>query len=153
ALALQVTMVQNWMIDRVTGYLNANSIFTTDIGRIKLTWWDALELKNFTVRDHKDSLMLGAETLYADFALLSLLSPGDPTIDAVHLTKTEVNLLTHVGDTTMNINLSIKDLGTLFGPSGSSKSGPRFHIGAVDLSQTEFSLVNFNVEPITEGFD
>jgi hypothetical protein len=153
ALALQVTMVQNWMIDRVTGYLNANSIFTTDIGRIKLTWWDALELKNFTVRDHKDSLMLGAETLYADFALFSLLSPGDPTIDAVHLTKAEVNLLTHAGDSTLNINLWIRELGTLFGPSGSSKSGPRFHIGAIDLSQTEFSLVNFNVEPITEGFD
>lgn len=152
-LALQVTSVQNWMIDRVTGYLNSNSTFKTEIGKIRISWWDALELENFTVRDHKDSLMIGAELAYADFSLLSLIPPGDPTIDAVRLEKAKVNLITHPGDSSMNINLWIKDLSDLFGSSKKSTTGTKFYISAIDLRQTEFSLINYNAEPLTEGFD
>ncbi len=152
-MALQVTSIQNWMIDRVTGYLNKNSNFTTEIGRIRLSWWDALELKNISIRDHRDSLMLGAETLYADFALLSLIPPGDPTIDAVRLEKAQVNLLTHAGDSTVNISLWVDELSALFGSTDTTATATKFYIDAIELRQTEFSLVNFNAEPVAEGFD
>jgi hypothetical protein len=153
ALAVQVTSVQNWMIDRVTGYLNANSKFTTEIGRIKLSWWDALELKDVSIRDHRDSLMLGAETLYADFALLSLIPPGDPTIDAVRLERAQVNLLTHEGDSVLNINRWVDEITELFAAKSTTATKAKFYISAVELRQTQFSMVNFNKEPLTEGFD
>jgi hypothetical protein len=153
ALALQITQVQNWMIDGFTNYLNKNSTFTTKIGRIRLTWWDALEIQDVTIRDHRDSLMLGADRLYADFSLLALVPPADPTIDAVRLERAEVNILTHAGDTTMNINMWIKELNELFSTTSTSSSASKFFITSVDLRQSAFSLINYNAEPIETGFD
>ncbi|OOG73194.1 translocation/assembly module TamB [Algoriphagus sp. A40] len=152
-LALQVTPVQNWLVDKVTGYLNEDSSFNTEIGKIKLSWWDALELENLSIRDHKDSLMIGADLAYVDFSLLSLIPPGDPTIDAIRLEKAKVNLLTHAGDSSMNINLWVDELSDRFGSKEKSSTETKFYISAVELRQAQFSLINFNAEPITEGFD
>ncbi|HSF52544.1 MAG TPA: translocation/assembly module TamB domain-containing protein [Algoriphagus sp.] len=152
-LALQVTSVQNWMIDKVTGYLNENSQFKTEIGKIRITWWDAVELESLNVWDHKDSLMIGADLAYVDFSLLSLIPPGDPTLDAVRLEKAKLNLLTHAGDSTLNINLWIGELSDLFGSGDTTAAATKFYISSIELRQTEFSLVNFNLEPLTEGFD
>ncbi|SEG39259.1 translocation/assembly module TamB domain-containing protein [Algoriphagus boritolerans] len=154
ALSLQVTRVQNWVIDRVTGYLNENSNFKTDIGRIQLSWWDALELENLTIRDHKDSLMIGAEKAHADFSLLSLIPPGDFVVDAVRLDRGAVNFITHKGDTALNINLWIKELGMLFGSKDTTAKAPvNFSIGSIQLRQTTFSLINNNANPVVSGFD
>jgi hypothetical protein len=153
ALALQITSVQNWIVDQVTGYLNKNSEFTTEIGKIRLTWWDALEVENLRITDSQDSLMIGAELVHADFALLSLLPPGDPKVDMVRLESAKVNLLIHSGDSVLNINRWIAELNELFGSSKTSTSPPKFYIDQLELRQSEFSLINFNIEPIAEGFD
>ncbi|TDQ15233.1 uncharacterized protein DUF490 [Algoriphagus boseongensis] len=153
ALLLQVTFVQNWLIDKVTGYLNDNSEFTTEIGKIRLTWWDALELENVRITDPHDSLMIGAEKVHADFALLSLLPPGDPVIDQVRLEKARVNLLTHPGDSVMNINLWTTELSELFGSSDTTSSTAKFYISKIELRQSEFSLIDYNVAPVAEGMD
>lgn len=141
------------MIDKVTGYLNENSQFKTEIGKIRITWWDAVELESLNVWDHKDSLMIGADLAYVDFSLLSLIPPGDPTLDAVRLEKAKLNLLTHAGDSTLNINLWIGELSDLFGSGDTTAAATKFYISSIELRQTEFSLVNFNLEPLTEGFD
>ena len=154
SLALQVTSVQNWMIDRVTGYLNNNSEFHTEIGKIKLSWWDALELENVKIHDHRDSLMIGAAKAHADFSLLSLLPPGDIVVDAVRLDQASVNLLTHSGDSVMNINQWITELGELFGSADTTASAPvNFSIGSIQLRQAAFSLVDFNSDSVPPGFN
>lgn len=152
-MALQVNSVQNWMIDKVTGYLNTNSTFKTEIGKIRISWWDALELENVSVRDHKDSLMIGADRLYADFALLSLIPPGDPTLDAIRLESGQVNLLTHSGDSSMNINRWIDELNVLFSSKDTSSTTLKLYINAIELRQTQFSLVDYNADTIPDGFD
>ncbi len=152
-LALQVTAVQNWLIDRVTTYLDNNTSFKTEIGTIRLTWWDALELENIQILDYKDSLMIGANLGYADFSILSLLPPGEPTIDKVRLEKAKVNFLTHSGDSVMNINRWIGELNGLFGSKDTTAATTTFNIGAIELRNAEFSLINLNTQPITEGFD
>jgi hypothetical protein len=154
SLALQVTSVQNWLIDRVTGYLNNNSEFHTEIGKIKLSWWDALELEDVSVHDHRDSLMIGAAKVHADFSLLSLLPPGDIVVDAVRLDQASVNMLTHSGDSVMNINRWVNELGELFGSKDTTASAPvNFSIGSIQLRQAKFALVDFNSVPVAEGFD
>lgn len=154
ALSLQVTSVQNWMVDKVTSYLNENSDFTTEIGRIRLSWWDALELENVSIRDHRDSLMIGAEKAHADFSLLSLIPPGEFVVDAVRLDRADVNLITHQGDTTININLWVNELGMLFGSKDTTAKAPvNFSIGSIQLRQTTFSLINRNADPVVSGFD
>ena len=152
-LALQVTAVQNWLIDKVTSYLDSNTSFKTEIGTIRLSWWDALELQNVQIRDYQDSLMIGADRAYADFALLSLIPPGDPVIDAVRLEGAKVNLLTHVGDSAMNINRWVDELSEMFGSKDTTASSAKFYITSLEIRQSEFSLMDFNSEPITEGLD
>ncbi|WP_233553657.1 translocation/assembly module TamB domain-containing protein [Algoriphagus lacus] len=152
-LALQVTSVQNWMVDKVTAYLNTNSSFKTEIGKVRISWWDALELEDVHIIDHKDSLMIGARRIHADFALLSMISPGNPHIDAVRFEKAQVNLMTHPGDSAMNINVWIGELSTLFGSKDTTASTAKFSIRSIELRQSEFSLIDFNSEPIIEGLD
>lgn len=152
-LALQVNSIQNWAVDKVTGYLNDRTSFRTEIGNIRISWWDALTLENLQIYDHRDSLMIGAEKAYADFALLSLIPPGDPTIDAVRLEKAELNLITHSGDSLININRWVKELTQVFGSTKKSTSATRFFISSIELRQSEFALLDLRTDPITEGFD
>jgi hypothetical protein len=152
-LALQVNSVQNWAIDKVAGYLNERTSFRAEIGKIRISWWDALTLENLRIYDHRDSLMLGAEKAYADFALLSLIPPGDPTVDAVRLEKAELNLITHSGDSLMNINRWVDELTQVFGSTESSTSVTRFFITSIELRQSEFSVLDLRTDPIAEGFD
>ncbi|WP_232825768.1 translocation/assembly module TamB domain-containing protein [Algoriphagus litoralis] len=153
-MALQISSVQNWLIDRVTGYLNDNSAFHTEIGKIKLSWWDALELENVTIHDHRDSLMIGAVKAHADFSLLSLLPPGDIVVDAVRLDQAAVNLLTHSGDSVMNINRWVNELNELFGSADTTSSASvNFSIGAIQLRQASFSLIDYNSDSVPQGFD
>lgn len=154
ALALQVTSVQNWLVDKVTTYLNENTNFTTEIGKIRITWWDAVELDNISIRDHKDSLMIGAQKAHADFSLLSLIPPGDFVVDAVRLEGAEVNFHTHAEDTTLNVNRWIIELGALLGSLDTTAKDPvNFFISSLELRQAKFSLVNYNAEPAASGFD
>lgn len=152
-LALQVNSIQNWAVDKVTGYLNDRTSFRTEIGNIRISWWDALTLENLQIYDHRDSLMIGAEKAYADFALLSLIPPGDPTIDAVRLEKAELNLITHSGDSLININRWVKELTQVFGSTKQSTSATRFFISSIELRQSVFALLDLRTDPITEGFD
>lgn len=153
ALALQITPVQNWLIDRTAGYLTANTNFRTEVDNIRITWWDAVELQGLRIFDHRDSLMLGAGQANVDFAILSLIPPGDPVIDAIRLDRAQVNLLTHRGDTTMNINRWITELGEVFGSSSSSSAETKFYIQAIELRQSEFALINYNPDPVASGID
>ncbi|GMQ33288.1 translocation/assembly module TamB domain-containing protein [Algoriphagus taiwanensis] len=153
ALALQVTSVQNWAIDRVTSFLNSDSEFTTEIGKIKLNWWDALDLEEVKIYDSRDSLMIGVDRAHADFALLSLLPPGDIEVDLIRLEKAKIHLFTHSGDSIININQWVNELSERFGSSKPSSKPISLKFKTIELRQSEFFLVDFNSEPIEQGLD
>ena len=152
AILLQVTAVQNWAIDKATNYLNEGSKFHAEIGHIKLNWWDALELRDVKILDFQDSTMIAAEALLVDFKISSLLPSGPPSLDQVRIENAQVHLLIHAGDSSMNINRWINELNSRFGGAGSS-SPTIFGIGGVAIRNSEFFLVNFNKDPITDGLD
>lgn len=153
ALALQVTSVQNWAIDRITSFLNSDSEFTTEIGKIKLNWWDALYLEEVKIYDSRDSLMIGVDRAYADFALLSLLPPGDIEVDLIRLEKAKIHLFTHSGDSIISINQWVNELSERFGSSEPSSKPISLKFKTIELRQSEFFLVDFNSEPIEQGLD
>jgi hypothetical protein len=153
ALSLQVNVIQNWVVDKVSVYLNENSNFNTEIGQIRLNWWDALELKGVSITDHRDSLMLESTSIQADFELLSLITPGDPIINAIRLEHPRVRMITHQGDSIMNINLWVDELTELFGSQEPSTSPVKFGIKSIELRQAEFDMVDYNSEPVTVGMD
>ncbi|WP_339877608.1 translocation/assembly module TamB domain-containing protein [uncultured Algoriphagus sp.] len=153
AVSLQITWVQNKVITSVTGILNNNSNFHTEIGKIRLTWWDALELDDVIIRDHRDSLMIGAKKVNADFELLSLIPPGITTINAVRMENAKLHLLTHDGDSAMNINIWVEELSNMFSTGGSSSKPTQLKINTVELRNSEIFIVNEITDAITKGLD
>ncbi|MDR7132544.1 hypothetical protein J2X69_004917 [Algoriphagus sp. 4150] len=153
AVSLQITWVQNKVINTVTGILNNNSSFHTDIGKIKLTWWDALELDDVIIRDHRDSLMIGAKKIHADFELLSLFPPGVTTINAVRMENAKLHMLTHEGDSAMNINMWVEELANMFSTGSKSTKPTQFRINSVELRNSEIFIVNEITDAITKGLD
>lgn len=152
-LSLQVNVVQNWLVDKMSVFLNENSNFNTEIGQIRLNWWDALEIKGVSITDHRDSLMLESTSIQADFELLSLITTGKPVINAIRLEHPRVRLITHQGDSVININLWVDELAELFESQEPSTSPVKFGIKSIELRQAEFDMVNYNSEPVTEGMD
>jgi len=153
AMSLQITWVQNKVINTVTGILNSNSDFHTEIGRIQLTWWDALELDDVIIRDHRDSLMIGAKKINADFELFSLIPPGITTINAVRMENAKLHMLNHAGDSAMNINIWVEELASMFSSSSKSTGPTQFRINSVELRNSEIFIVNEITDAITQGLD
>ena len=153
ALSLQISWVQNKVINTVTGILNSNSDFHTEIGRIQLTWWDALELDDVIIRDHRDSMMISAKKINADFEFLSLVPPGITTIDVVRMENAKLHMLTHEGDSAMNINIWIEELSDLFSTNKKSAAPTQFRINSVELRNSEIFMVNQITDAITKGLD
>ncbi|MDN3202889.1 translocation/assembly module TamB domain-containing protein [Algoriphagus sp. C2-7] len=151
-LALQLTSVQNFLIDKVTSRLNASGNFTTEIGHITISWWDMLKVEDFQILDHHDSTMIGAELVHVDFDILSIIPPGDINLDQVRVEKGAFQIITHEGDSLSNLDLWTTELSELFG-SDSSSSGTGFGIDQIELRQMKFSLLNFNEPEITEGLN
>ncbi len=71
-LVIQLPPIQNWLIDKFTSSLSEKTKFRAEIGTIRLSWWDAVNLEDVAIYDQKDSLMIGAEVLFADFSIGSL---------------------------------------------------------------------------------
>lgn len=153
ALSLQITWVQNKVINTVTGVLNDNSAFHTEIGKIRLTWWDALELDDVIIRDHRDSLMIGAKKINADFELFSLIPPGITTINAVRMENAKLHMLTHDGDSAMNINIWVEELANMFSTGSKSTKPTQFRINSVELRNSEIFIVNEITDALTKGLD
>ncbi|MFC3417610.1 translocation/assembly module TamB domain-containing protein [Algoriphagus hitonicola] len=149
---LQTETVQNWAIDQITGYLNKNSDFKTRIDRVAINWWDAISISQLEIKDHQDSTMIFAESAFIDFEVNSLLSGSGPKLDEVRIEEATIQLLTHSGDSAMNINRWIKELSSLFGSSNSSGGG-RFSIGKLELRESAFTLANYNADTIPTGLD
>ncbi len=152
ALCLQINSVQNWAIDQASGFLNKGSEFQIEIGRIKLNWWDTIELQDVLIKDHRDSTMIAAESIVADFEILKLIPPGIPTLDQIRIKSADLHLLTHAGDSQMNINKWLRELNLRFGRRSSGRT-TRLEIKQIELRDLAFSLVNFNKDPILVGFD
>lgn len=152
-LSLQIGWVQNKVIDSVTGILNKNSIFHTEIGHIKLTWWDSVELQDVLIKDHKDSIMISAKSLQADFQLLSLIPPGDASIDAVRLEQGKLHIFTHEGDSSINITMWVRELAERFSTGVSTGKSTNFYINDIELRKAEVFVINENTEPITGSLD
>lgn len=152
-LLLQLPAVQNWAVDRLTSTLNEKSTFRTEIGAIRLNWFDALTLEDVSIFDDKDSLMIGAEELYADFSLSVLLQPGNPQLDLVRAEKAKIHLLTHPGDSVLTINRWLTELGELFGADSTKESTAKFFISTLELRHSSIAYTDGNAAPITDGWD
>ncbi|MEY3645013.1 MAG: hypothetical protein RLZZ207_1709, partial [Bacteroidota bacterium] len=152
-LFLQTSLVQNWLVDKVTRILSEKTSFRTEIGTIQLSWWDALTLEKVQVFDQQDSLMIGAEQLYADFSILSLLPPGDPQLDLIRIEKARIHLINHPGDSSLNINRWIAALGKAFGSGSTEAPTTRFFVNTLELRQSTFAYSNLKAPPITEGWN
>lgn len=153
AASLQINGFQNWTINKFTSYLNGNSNFKTEIGKITINWLDTIQIHHLSILDHKDSIMLEAEVALIDFNLLSLITLGDLQLNTVRVEAPKIQLITHSGDSTMNLKLWINELTTLLGTQGSSSSPANFDINLIEIREGRFTWSDYNQVSISEGID
>ena len=152
-LFLQTSLVQNWLVDKVTRILSEKTTFRTEIGTIQLSWWDAVTFEKVQIFDQQDSLMIGAEQLYVDFSILSLLPPGDPQLDLIRIEKARIHLINHPGDSTLNINRWITALGEAFGSTSTEAPTSRFFINDLELRQSTFAYSDLQAPAFSTSDD
>lgn len=111
-----------------------------------------LKLEDFRVLDHRDSTLMAAELLHADFDILSILPPGDIRLDQVRAENGIFQIITHENDSLSNLNMWTSEMADLFG-SGSGTNQTAFGIGEMELRKMKFSLLNFNKPVIEEGLN
>jgi hypothetical protein len=152
---LQIPAVQKGLAIRLTRGFSELSGFDIQFSRFYFLWYDRLEIKDLKITDPQHNTMIAAEQLYINFRLSILKEKNNINIDAVSLTKANVNLITiPASDSTrdLNINIFIAAINKQFASSGGGK-GPRINIGEVQLEESRFGYNMTEKDSIRNGFD
>lgn len=152
---LQITFIQTRISRLLTDYISDNTGFRTAISKVQIRWWDAISLKEVTIYDQKDSLMVNLEEVFIDFSISAIIDKNNPSIDQIKLKKGNVRLLTHSEETRINISEFLFRINTLFvsGEKDPNRESVKFSIGNIYLENTSLDIINYSANPVTEGFD
>src|SRR6478736_8182317 len=105
---LQIPVVQESIISRLTGHFSQISGFDIQVGSFYLRWYDRLEITGLTITDPEHNKMLQADKLKVNFKVSSLLGDKSMSIDGATLDNGEFNLIYIAEtDTSKNLNLNI----------------------------------------------
>ncbi|MCH7415036.1 translocation/assembly module TamB domain-containing protein [Belliella sp. R4-6] len=154
-LALQIPSVQTRVTRLLTNYITENTGFDTSIEQVKIRWWDAVSLKDVTIYDQQDSLMINLEEVYIDFSVKGLLDRENPSLDQIKLINGNVRIIGHEGAENLNISEFFNQVNGLIPKSGSetTKANVKFSIGNIFLEETSLDIINYAAIPVTGGFD
>jgi hypothetical protein len=155
ALALQIPIIQNKIIDQFTQYITKETGYETKISNVRLKWWDAISLKDVLIHDTQDSLMINLNEVYVDFSLKGLFDTENPALDQIQLKKGYVRILRHSGEEYDNLSQFIFALTEVFSPKKVDPKKPsiRFSIHNITLNQTSVDIFNYNQDVMSSGFD
>lgn len=147
-ILLQTSLVQNYVAGKVLAELNARTRETANFKKIRIKWFDFVEIKGLEVLDYRKNTMISANRMQVDYQLGRLLHDGQLSFDLVSLEEGGLHLKKY--QDTMNINLIewIYGLGSLQPASADSvtnaRSGQPFElaVGKVRLEHFQFSYEN-----------
>ncbi len=152
---LQIPVIQTTVAGYFTSLISEKTGYRTNIDTVNIRWWDAISLKNVTIYDLQDSLMADLEEVYVDFSIRGLLDAENPGLDEVSLKEGNVRLITHLGDTRLNINVFLERLGRILKPTTprTDKRPPKFVVDMISLDDTSLDILDYNVTILTQTFD
>ncbi|MEX2591816.1 MAG: translocation/assembly module TamB domain-containing protein [Anditalea sp.] len=152
---LQIPAIQTKATKILTGYISENTGFKSEIERVNIRWWDALSLGDVRIYDLEDSLMVNLEEVYIDFSVSGLMDKENPGFDEIKLKSGLVRILTHPTSGGPNISTFLTRINFIINPVAPDKEkrSGKFSIDNVSFEKTSLDIINYNIEPIAEGFD
>ncbi|MBL7856223.1 MAG: translocation/assembly module TamB [Cyclobacteriaceae bacterium] len=156
-LILQIPPVQQRLISHYLTDFNSIVGFKTSIKKFRLLWFDRLELEGVLVLDKEGNKMIAAKSIRINYTIAQLLGGPDVHIDGIILDSAAVYLTKiHESDTSrnLNINVFINEINEHYAASKNPGSRTqRIKIGEAFISQSKFSLIDQDKEPIENGFN
>ncbi|SHM43298.1 Family of unknown function [Cyclobacterium lianum] len=154
-LLLQIPGIQTYLAGFITNRISSNTGYVTDIGRVNLRWWDAISLRDVTVYDLQDSLMIDLEEVYIDFSIQGLLDKEQPGLDVINLRNGNVRLLTHKDGEGLNISVFLERLRASFfsRPMEKPLRASTFSISDISFEQTSLDIIDYTLPDIDLKFD
>jgi len=154
AASLQIPYVQTKVSKALTNYISKNTGFETSISKVRIRWWDAVSLNDVIIYDHYDSLMIDLEEVYIDFSIAGLFDRENPSLDQIKMESGNVRLLFHAGENYLNIAEFFSRINELLpAKKDSDKKSGKFSISNIYFKETSLDIINYNAEPVIEGFD
>ena len=153
---LQIPAVQENFVARFTRSFSTITGFKVTFDSFYLVWYDRLQIEGLKIEDPEKNSMIQAGKLYVNFTLSSLFQDKDIKIDAIELSKAEVNLMTIAeNDTSRDLNIAIFIARINEKYSSGKKGGtpPKIKIGEILIDDTQFSFSDSKRDSIKSGFD
>jgi hypothetical protein len=154
AASLQIPYVQTKVSKVLTNFISKNTGFETSISKVRIRWWDAISLSDVVIYDHHDSLMVNLEEVYIDFSIAGLFDRENPSLDQIKMETGNVRLLFHTEESYLNIAEFFSRINDLLpAKKDPDKKSGKFSISNIYFKDTSLDIVNYNAEPVIEGFD
>ncbi|WP_373495394.1 translocation/assembly module TamB domain-containing protein [Aquiflexum sp.] len=154
AASLQIPYIQTQVTNRLTNYISKNTGFDTSISKVRIRWWDAISLTDVVIYDHHDSLMIDLEEVYIDFSIAGLFDSENASLDQIKMETGNVRLLFHKEESYLNIAEFFSRINNLLPASKDpDKKSGKFSISNIYFKDTSLDIINYNSEPVLEGFD
>ena len=131
---LQIPLVQENLVHRVTSSFSKVSGFNVTYESIYLVWYDRLEIEGLIIQDPAQDRMIEAGKLQVNFSLSTLLANNNVNIDGVTLEAGSVNLVKiPFSDSTrdLNINLFILEISKQFASGKGQGGSAKVNIGEI----------------------
>lgn len=135
---LQSSVVQNWLIGKITAYLSSELQTRVELRHVDISFFDNLLLEGLYVEDQHQDTLLYAESLAAGLNsnILSLLS-NKLEFNEIKLTRARFNIRRYEGETQNNLQF-ILDFFSSPQPKNKKKSPFRIRIQNMRLTDVQF---------------
>lgn len=141
---LQTPAFQNFVGEKVLGYLNDNTRQTAKFTNIEIKWFDFVELKDLELRDYNGKVMISASKIAVDYELNKLLVDGNISFDHVSIVDGGLFISKYRDSLSINLVEFIQDLNSLNRKprDSSAVKSPRLSFKTINLEQFQFSYNN-----------
>ncbi len=142
-LLLQVPVVQNWSVDRLTSYFSNKMNTKVEIDKVDLSIWRGLELDGFYVQDRSGDTLIYSEHLEIGFqkSLFSVFS-GNLLLNDIRLVNGHVHIVKRKNESKSNMETLLASLGS-GAKSDDDEPGGQYNL---DLKIVQLKNVHYQIE-------
>ena len=143
-LLLQIPVVQNWSVDRLTNYFSNKMNTKVEIDKVDLSIWRGLELDGFYVEDQSGDTLIYSEHLEVGFqkSLFSVFSK-ELSLDDVRLVNGHVHIVKRKNESKSNIETLLASFGSESGGKEDDSPSDPYNL---DLKIVHLKNIHYQIE-------
>lgn len=152
-ILLQTSIVQNYAADFIIEQINNRTRQTAKVTKIRIKWFDFVEIKGLQVLDYQNEVMVEARNLSIDYELSSLIKDGNLFFDLVYLQEGGVYVKKYQDSLGVNLVEFLRDLNHLNATlrDSTKKKAKELFVNKVRLDQFNFSYENHLADSLPSG--